>query len=95
MNGNVFRRENGTWAYRFDAGEDPLTDRRRRLSKSGFDSKRSAQQALRGAVAAHEGGRSVQRDRRTVRRFLEEWHAGVKHTLRPTTWVTYGQYLKN
>ncbi len=93
MSGNVSRRRSGEWEFRFEAGEDPLTGRRRRMTKSGFATRREAQQAMRRAIAAHEAGRSVRRDRRTVRSFLEEWHASVQHQLRATTWVNYRHYM--
>lgn len=93
MNGSVRRRESGDWEYRFDAGSDPLTGRRRRLGKSGFKTKKEASQALRAALTAHEGGRSVSRTRRTVEDFLNEWHAAVRPSLRPSTWVNYRDYL--
>ena len=95
MNGSVHRRRNGEWEYRYDAGQDPLTGRRRRPGRSGFKTKREATQALRAAISAHERGRSVKSSRRTVEQFLLEWHAAVRPSLRPTTWVNYGDYLRS
>jgi integrase len=93
MNGSVHRRQNGEWEYRYDAGPDPLTGRRRRPGRSGFKTKREATQALRTAISAHERGRSVKSSSRTVEQFLLEWHAAVRPSLRPTTWVNYRDYL--
>lgn len=93
MNGSVRRRANGTWEYRFDLGPDPLTGRRSIRSKSGFDTKKAATQALRNAVTAHERGRSVKTSSRSVESFLTEWHAAVRASLRPTTWVNYRDYM--
>lgn len=93
MNGSVWRRTNGKWAYRFDIGDDPLTGRRRTRSKSGYETKREATAALRKAVSAHEGGRSVKPSRRSVEDFLDEWHQAVRPSLRPTTWTNYRDYL--
>ena len=87
MNGSVWRRDNGMWAYRFDVGPDPLNGRRRTRSKSGFETKREATAALRKAISAHETGRSVKPSRRTVVDFLNEWHAAVRPLLRATTWT--------
>jgi hypothetical protein len=42
MSGNVSRRASGEWEYRFEAGTDRLTGRRRRVTKSGFRTKREA-----------------------------------------------------
>ena len=93
MNGSVRRRGNGDWEYRVDVGQDPLTGRRRRLGKSGFKTKKEADAALRAALNANDRGRSVRSSRRNVRDFLNEWHAAVRSSLRPTTWVSYRSYL--
>lgn len=92
MNGSVHRRGD-VWEYRFDAGDDPLTGRRRRPGKSGFKTRKEAQQALRRAIALSEGGRSVRNDRRTVAGFLTEWHEAVRASVRPSTWVNYRTYM--
>ena len=92
MNGSVRRRASGDWEYRFDAGEDALTGRRRRPGKSGFKTKREAEQALRAAIAAHDKGRSVRSSSKTVEDFLTEWLQAVRASLRPTTWVNYRDY---
>ena len=93
VNESVRRRPNGTWEYRFDAGPHPLTGRRTLRTKSGFDTKREASQALRAAVTAHERGRSVSSSAQTVATFLNHWHAAVQASLRPTTWVHYRDYM--
>jgi len=93
MKGSVNRRKNGDWEYRFDAGQDPLTGRRVRPGRSGFKTKREAEQELRKAIAAHESGRSSRANHQTVGAFLTEWHRGVRTTLRPSTWVNYRNYL--
>lgn len=93
MNGNVYRRSGGEWAYRFDIGPDPLTGRRARVGKSGFRTKKEASQALRAAMNAHERGRSVKPTQRTVADFLNEWHTAVRPSLRASTWVNYRDYL--
>lgn len=92
MNGSVRRRVSGDWEYRFDAGEDALTGRRRRPGKSGFKTKREAEQAMRAAIAAHDKGRSVRSSSKTVEDFLTEWQQAVRASLRPTTWVNYRDY---
>ncbi len=94
MKGTVRRRSNGDWEYRFDAGVDPLTGKRRRPGRSGFKTRRDAEQALRAAIGAHEHGRSVRASSRTVAHFLEEWQAAIKPSVRPTTWANYRNYLR-
>ena len=93
MKGSVRRRQNGDWEYRFDAGQDALTGRRLRPGRSGFKTKKEADQALRKAIAAHEAGRSSRATHQTVADFLTEWHRGMRSSLRPSTWVNYRNYL--
>ena len=93
MNGSIRRRPNGLWEFRFDLSPDPLTGRRRIRSRSGFKTRREAEKALRDAVTANERGRSVATSGRTMTEFLDEWHAAVRPSLRPTTWVNYRDYL--
>ena len=76
--GNVYRRTGGEWQYRFDVGVDPLSGKRRRLTKSGFATKREAASAMREAIRAHEQGRSVVQTGRTVLEFMEEWLPAVR-----------------
>jgi integrase len=94
MKGTVRRRANGDWEYRFDAGVDPLTGKRLRPGRSGFKTQREAERALRKAITDHEQGHTVRASRRTVGQFLEEWHAAIKPSIRPTTWASYGNYLR-
>ncbi len=93
MRGSVHRVANGTWMYRFDLGKDPLTGKRRTSTKRGFATQREAQSALRDAIKAHEGGRRVAPSARTVRAYLDEWHASARARVRVTTWETYRVYL--
>jgi integrase len=93
MNGNVYRRAGGEWAYRFDAGQHPMTGKRMRFGKSGFATKREAAQALREAITAHEKARSVRTNRQSVEQFLTDWHTAVRSSLRATTWVNYRDYI--
>jgi integrase len=92
--GNVSRRRGGEWQYRFELGPDPLTGTRRRETKSGFATKREAVAAMRTAIMAHEQGRLVSRNRRTVADYLLEWHAGARASVRPTTWTNYRDYMR-
>lgn len=94
MKGGVRRRQSGDYEYRFDAGFDSLTGQRRRPGRSGFKTKREAEQALRSAITAHEKGRSARASSRTVGQYLDEWHAAIKVSIRPTTWVNYRNYVR-
>ena len=94
MRGSVYKRpETGRWEYRFEAGADPLTGRRLRVAKTGFETKREASAAMRVAMAAHAGGRSVRSDRVTMAAFADQWHEAIRPSVRPSTWVNYRDYL--
>lgn len=93
MRGTVRRRDNGDYEYRFEAGKDPLTGRRRRFGRSGFKTERDAYRAMRESIRLHEAGRTVRSSARTVEQFLAEWHAAIKPTVRATTWASYGNYI--
>ncbi|GAB3785172.1 site-specific integrase [Nocardioides ungokensis] len=93
MSGNVSRRANGDWEYRFDIDPDPLTGKRRRATKSGFSTKREASRAMNSAIVAYQQGRHVKTNRQSVEDFVNQWHAAVKSALRPSTWVNYRNYL--
>jgi integrase len=45
------------------------------------------------AMAAFHQGRHVQRTKRTVEDFVNEWHSAVRSALHPSTWVNYRNYL--
>ena len=92
--GNVWKRPNGTWEYRFEVNRDPLTGKRRRSTRSGFTTRREAQKALREAMASFDSSRFVERSTSSVRAFLEEWHPSVRSSLRPSTWANYGDYMR-
>jgi len=85
LTGTVRRRSNGDWEYRFDAGPDPLTGRRRRPGKSGFKTRKEAAKALRKAITAAEQGRSVRASSRTVTAFLDEWLTAIEASCPPAT----------
>lgn len=93
MRGTVRRRKNGEFEYRFDAGPDPLSGKRRRLGRSGYTSRREAERALRKALDAHDRGRTVRSSSQTVAQFVEQWHPAIQASVRPTTWANYNNYL--
>ncbi|HET9501240.1 MAG TPA: site-specific integrase [Marmoricola sp.] len=94
MNGSVYRRDDTRlWTYRFDIAPDPLTGKRRTRSQGGFRTKREAAAAMREAMSAGERGRLVRHNRKSVKEFLDDWHASVRPSLRASTWSNYRTYL--
>ena len=57
MSGTLREKTPGNWEVRFEAGRDPVTGRRRQLSRSVLGNKRKAQETLNSLVAAAQSGR--------------------------------------
>ena len=76
--------------YFFDAGVDPVTGKRRQITKGGFTTRREAQQALTEALRSVQQGAFVARTKLTRGDYLEgEWLPAIRATVRPTTWEHY------
>jgi len=56
MRGRVFRRDGKKWALTVDVGVDPSTGRRRQQMKSGFATRKEAEQSLREMLQSVERG---------------------------------------
>jgi integrase len=67
------------WEYCFDLGKDPTTGRRRRLTKSGFETKREAEDAMAKAIAEHrdQPERKEEIPMPTFAEFFARWHHEV------------------
>jgi integrase len=92
MKGHVHRRGK-VWEYQVDAGPDPATGKRRRRTGSGFKTQRVATQAMRDAMRAVETGTISPGEVPTVATFVDEWLAGRRASLRPSTWASYRDLL--
>jgi len=82
------------WRYRFDLGPDPLTGKRRQVTRGGFTTKREATAAMNEAMQASRNGRFVRWSARTVRDFLTEWLSARQLGLKPSTWQSYRDYAQ-
>jgi integrase len=88
MRGHVHRRGAG-WGYVADVGVDPVTGRRRQRTKSGFKTKREAEQAVRAVLDEVRVGAYVPPSTETVGEYLAGWLERAKPNLRRTTWDGY------
>jgi integrase len=68
------------WEFCFDLGKDPATGKRRRVTKSGFETKREAEVALGRALAEHRE-RPPEKEEKplvpTFAEFFDRWHREV------------------
>jgi integrase len=93
MRGHVARRGD-SWAWMFDVGPDPATGKRRRRSRSGYKTQRAATAAMRTAMRAAETGTVEPGEAPTVAAYINEWLAGRRQSLRPSTWAGYKDALE-
>ena len=94
MKGHVLRR-GMKWAYMFDGPPDPLTRKRRQITKSGFETEAEAWKACRKAMQQAEAGRLVRSSKRKLGEFLtDEWLPAMKHVIKPTTLASYEDYTR-
>lgn len=92
MRGSV-KKHGPTWRYRIDLDPEPLTGKRRQLTKAGFATKRAAQDACTEAMDKARRGELVRSSGATIGEFLEEWIVTRKVDMKPTAWRGYRDYL--
>jgi len=85
----VFRRDGKKWAYVVDVGVDPSTGKRKQQTKSGFATRKAAQDALRDLITTVQGGAFVARSSATLGAYLDEWLENSRSRLRETSWWSY------
>lgn len=88
VRGRVHRR-GARWAYVVDVGRDPVTGKRRQRTKSGFPTRKAAEEGLREVLTSVAEGSYVARSDLTVADFLREWHDTMQAQLRESTWYSY------
>jgi integrase len=94
VKGHVYQRGK-KWSFMFDGPPDPLTGKRRQVTKAGFDSEKEAWSACRDAIKAAETGRLVRPSRRKLGEYLtDEWLPAMRHVLKPTTLASYEDYAR-
>jgi integrase len=83
MKGTVNKRSTrggrARWEYCFDLGKDPATGKRRRITKSGFETKRDAENAMANALTEHRD-RPPEKEEKPMPTFAEfhsRWHSEV------------------
>ena len=86
--GSVYKRHGG-WAYKIDTGFNPETGKRRQATKQGFRTKKEAENALAEAQKTVIDGTVVANSSMTLTAYLDEWLAGQRSRLRPTSHHSY------
>lgn len=92
MRGGVRERSPGVWEVRAEAGRDPVTGRRRQVSRTVRGTKRAAQKTLNALLAEIDHGNAVGSDA-SFADVAERWLSISGADLSPTTLRRYHQLL--
>lgn len=93
MRGHV-RKRGATWSYVYDAGRDE-SGRRKQSWRSGFPTKKAAEDALAATLTDIQRQEHVDQTRLTFGRFVDElWWPHVAATRRPSTVEMYDRALR-
>lgn len=92
MSGSLRQKTKGVWEVRFDGGRDPLTGRRRQISRSVRGSRRDAQQVMNALVAEADAGGFIGTST-TFEQLCIQWLALAENDLSPTTLRRYKNLL--
>jgi len=76
MRGSVTKR-GASWSFVVDRGIDPATGRRRQQRRSGFRTRKDAEEALRRTISSLVDGTFVERTDETVDAYLTAWLTGL------------------
>jgi len=77
------------WRYRAAVGIDPVTGKRRWVSKGGFSTRKAASTALHAVLTDADNGQIVERSAVTVAEYLDDWIERAERDLKPTTAASY------
>ncbi|GIN38426.1 site-specific integrase [Heyndrickxia oleronia] len=94
MKGYVRKRGN-KWSYTVDIGRDPITNKRKQKTKSGFTSEKEAEKALNEIIYELNKGIWIAPQNTLMKDFAEDWFRSYKHRLRDTTAEQYESKIKN
>lgn len=94
----VYKREakkGVTFTYRIEAGRDPITGKRRQVTKSGFKSAKEARAAAQPILNKLLLGENIIESDITFTEYTNEWFEEYKKHIKDSTKVTIKSYLKH
>lgn len=83
-----FRKRGKTWQYIIELGRDPVTGKRKQLTKSGFRTKKLAEEAARKIEQQISDGTFVEESDITFNDFVDEWKKYYAKYVKPNTLTT-------
>ena len=94
MSGSMWSPASGVWIARVDAGRDPVSGKRRQISRTIKGSKREAQKVLNEMAVKVDRGQFTGTST-TFAQLIQRWLDLAKSDLSPTTLRRYQNLLKN
>ncbi|MDR4315045.1 prophage LambdaBa04, site-specific recombinase, phage integrase family [Niallia circulans] len=88
MKGYV-RKRGKTWSYTVDVGRDPITNKRKQKTKSGFKTKKEAEKALNELNYELNNGLWIEPSKITFAEFANEFLDSYKPNIRQATYERY------
>ncbi|MGV3467360.1 MAG: tyrosine-type recombinase/integrase [Heyndrickxia sp.] len=68
-----YRQKGKGWQFTIDIGKDPVTGKRKQMSKGGFKSEKEAQKAARELMVAMDQGTNLLKGKVTFKSFFQKW----------------------
>src|SRR5215216_3329609 len=95
MPGHVYKRAPGSWTVVVDLGRDPVTGKRKQLSRAIKGTKRDAAATLVRLLRERDTGIDVDPGRMTVGQYLERWLKDyAEHSVSPRTFQRYAGIVR-
>lgn len=85
-----YRKRGEKWSFTVDVGKDPITRKRKQITKSGFKTKKEAQKACAEVVSEVENGLYIATSNQCLYAYIDEWlKLYCKQKLKETTYKSY------
>lgn len=90
-----FRKRGDKWSFTVDVGIDPLTGKRKQITKSGFQTKKEAQEVCAKIINETTEGLYVKPSHLAFYEFIDQWLEYKKTNVRSVTIENYNKLIKN
>lgn len=90
-----FRKRGNKWSFTIDVGMNAETDKRKQITKSGFTTKKEAQEDCAKIISEFSSGTYVEKNKLTLGTFMNDFLETKKQSIRESTLRNYLQVTKN
>lgn len=89
-----YRKRGEKWSFSIDLPRDPVTNKRRQKTVSGFKTKKEAEKACAALITEIERSEYVAPSKKTVADFMKDWLAGKELSVKKQTYATYYDHIR-